>query len=416
MSLRLGTRAKADAGDAIAALDGNAVRGEGPLVAQRTTGALVHAGLAADALVTEHGLVGVDEGLNVRSGLLVDPRGEVSLGLVDLAGPGRTVVHVHGDLHVVAVLLGGRQVADLVQAGLPGLAGGHATVDGDGAGVSDSAAAGAGVEDLADGAGAAAQEAGVLVVLGVVLGVEHLDEALDVGRLVAAVVVEGADVGDDVGHLVDGIVAAVGGRAVAGGAVNVDADLHAAAVTAIDAAVGGLGGNDELGLNAVLVVDVLPAHAVAVLFLDGANDHDLVALGDEAHVLHHLGSVGSRSHAALLIGAAAAIDDLVGLVALIGIGIPVLDVADANGVDVGIDGDDLVALAHKAHDVAQAVDLDLVIAKALHLGLDASDNLALLARLRGMGDHGAQEASHISTMGLSSSLDSVEIEFFSHCS
>ena len=121
-------------------------------------------------------------------------------------------------------------------------------------------------------------------------------------------------------------------------------------------------------------------------------------------------------HAALLVGAAAAVDDLVGLVALIGIGIPVLDVADADGVDVGVDGDDLVALAHKAHDVAQAVDLDLIIAKALHLGLNAGNNLTLLARLRGMGDHSAQEASHISTMGLSSSLDSVEIEFFSHCS
>ena len=187
-------------------------------------------------------------------------------------------------------------------------------------------------------------------------------------------------------------------------------------MTAIDATVGGLGGNDELGLNAVLVVDVLPAHAVAVLFLDGTDDHDLVALGDEAHVFHHLGSVGSRSHATLLVGAAAAVDDLVGLVALIGIGIPVIDVADADGVDVGVDGDDLVALAHKAHNVAQAVDLDLVIAKALHLGLDAGDNLALLARLRGMRDHSAQEASHISTMRLSSSLDSVEIEFFSHCS
>ena len=81
-----------------------------------------------------------------------------------------------------------------------------------------------------------------------------------------------------------------------------------------------------------------------------------------------------------------------------------------------VDGDDLVALAHKAHDIAQAVDLDLVITKALHLGLDASDNLTLLAGLRGMADHSAQEASHISTMRLRSSLDSVEIEFFSHCS
>ncbi len=146
------------------------------------------------------------------------------------------------------------------------LAGGHATVDGDGAGVGDGAAAGAGVEDLADGAGAAAQEAGILEVLGVVLGVEHLDETLDVGRLVAAVVVEGADVGDDVGHLVDGVVAAVGSGAVAGGAVNVDTDLHAAAVTAIDAAVGGFGGYHKFGLQPVFVVDVLPAQTVAVLF------------------------------------------------------------------------------------------------------------------------------------------------------
>jgi len=81
---------------------------------------------------------------------------------------------------------------------------------------------------------------------------------------------------------------------------------------------------------------------------------------------------------------------------------------------MGVDGDDLVALAHKAHNVAQAVDLDLVIAKALHLGLDASDNLTLLARLRGVRDHGAQEASHISTMGLRSSLNGIKIEFFSH--
>ena len=83
---------------------------------------------------------------------------------------------------------------------------------------------------------------------------------------------------------------------------------------------------------------------------------------------------------------------------------------------MGVDGDDLVALAHKAHDVAQAVDLDLVIAKVLHLGLDAGNNLTLLAGLRGMANHCAKKTRHISTVGLSSSLDSVEIEFFSHCS
>ena len=81
---------------------------------------------------------------------------------------------------------------------------------------------------------------------------------------------------------------------------------------------------------------------------------------------------------------------------------------------MGVDGDDLVALAHKAHDVAQAVDLDLVIAKVLHLGLDAGNNLTLLAGLRGVGDHSAQEAGHISTMGLSSVFNCLEIEFLSH--
>ena len=55
-------------------------------------------------------------------------------------------------------------IRDSLQAGVPGLAGGHAPVDGDGAGVRHGAAGGRGVEDLADGAGAAAQEAGILEV------------------------------------------------------------------------------------------------------------------------------------------------------------------------------------------------------------------------------------------------------------
>ena len=391
MRLALGAGAKAHAGDAVATLDGDAVGREGPLVRERAAGALVHGGLAADALVAVEGVVRVNEGLDVSRALGVDPRGEVGLGLVDGALPARAVVHVHGDLDVVAVLLDGRQVADLLEAGVPGLAGGHAAVDGDRAAVGHGAAAGTGIEDLRDGAGAAAQEARVLEVLGVVLGVEHLDEALDVGGLVAAVVVEGADVGDDVGHLVDGVVAAVGRGAVAGDAVDVHADLHAAAVAAVDAAVGGLGGDDELNLLTgvlgtveVLVDDVLPAHAVAVLLLDGTDDHDLVALGDKAEVLHHLRGVRSGGHAALLVGAAAAVDELVGLVALVGVGLPVVAVADAHGVDVGVDGDDLVALAHPADDVAQAVDLDLVKAELLHLGLDAGHDLALLAGLGGV--------------------------------
>ena len=212
------------------------------------------------------------------------------------------------------------------------------------------------------------------------------------------------------GHLVDRVVAALGGRAVAADALHVHADLHAAAVSAVDAAVRGLGGDDELGLDAVDVVDVLPAHAVAVLFLHGADDHDLVALGDEVHVLHHLGGVRGARHAALLVGSAAAADELVILEALVRVEVPVVAVADAHGVDVGVDGDDLLALAHEAHDVTEAVHLDLVEAQLLHLGLDAGDDLALLAGLAGVRDHGAQERRHVLAVGVSRGLDLVEVQ------
>ena len=70
----------------------------------------------------------------------------------------------------------------------------------------------------------------------------------------AAIFVEGPDVLEDVGHLVDGVVATLRGGAVAGHTVHVHTDLHAATVTTVDAAVGGLGGNDELHLAAGILM------------------------------------------------------------------------------------------------------------------------------------------------------------------
>ena len=365
----------------------------------------MHRALGPDALGAPQRVVRVHHGLHVRGVLLVYPGREVALGLIDLAGPGRAVVHVHADLHVVAVLLHVRQVPDLLQAAVPGLARGHAAVDRDGAGVGHGAAARAGVEDLARGAGAAAQEAGVLVVLGVVLRVQHLHEALYLHAVVGGVLVERPDVLQDVRHLVDGVVAALGGGAMAGHALDVHADLHAAPVAPVDAAVRRLGAYDELGHYLVLVVDVLPAHAVAVLFLDGADDHDLVAGGDEVEVLHYLRAVHGGGHAALLVGAAAAVDDLVVLIALVGVVGPVRDVADADRVDVGVDGDDLLAVAHPADDVAEAVHLDLVVAQLLHLGLDAGDDFLFLAALARVRDHRAQKRAHVGLVALGGGFD-----------
>ena len=48
-------------------------------------------------------------------------------------------------------------------------------------------------------------------------------------------------------------------RAVAGNALDVDADFHASALTAVDAAIGRFRRDDEVRANLVFVDDVLPA-------------------------------------------------------------------------------------------------------------------------------------------------------------
>ena len=252
--------------------------------------------------------------------------------------------------------------------------------------------------------------------LGIVLGIEALHQAFDLGAVGVVVLVQRPNVLEDVRHLIDGVVPPLGSGAMAADALHVHPDFHAAPVAPVDAAVGGLGGDDELDLllglllaGEILVDDVLPAHTVAVLFLNGAHHHDLIPGGDETQVLHDLGAIHGRGHAALLIGAAPAIDDVVGLIALVGVGLPVVDVADAHGVDVGVDGDDLFALAHPADDVAQAVDLHLVIAQLFHLGLDAHDHFLLLAALAGMRDHVPQEPAHIRLIAPSCFFDRFEV-------
>ena len=67
------------------------------------------------------------------------------------------------------------------------------------------------------------------------------------------------------------------------------------------------------------------------------------------------------------------------------------------------------------HLVAEAVDLDLIEAQLLHLGLDAGHDLALLAGLGRVRDHGAQERGHVLAVILGGLLDELEIQILSHC-
>ena len=60
--LRLGAGAEANAGDAVAALDGNAVGGEGPLVGQRTAFALCLSSLVGpQTVLAPQGMVRIDQ-------------------------------------------------------------------------------------------------------------------------------------------------------------------------------------------------------------------------------------------------------------------------------------------------------------------------------------------------------------------
>ena len=88
--LRLGAGAEANAGDAVAALDGNAVGGEGPLVGQRTALALGLGSLVGpQTVLAPQGMVRVDQSLDVRRRGLVDPGREEALGLIDVTRPSR---------------------------------------------------------------------------------------------------------------------------------------------------------------------------------------------------------------------------------------------------------------------------------------------------------------------------------------
>ena len=360
--------------------------------------------------------MGVSQRLHVSGALLVDPGGEEALGLVDLAGPGGAVIHIHADLYIILILLDGGQSLNLLQAGIPGLAGGHATIHGNGAAIRHSAAGGRGIEDLGHGAGAPAQKLSVLSVLRVKRRVQHLYQTLDLVGGAVAVFVERANVLENVGHLVDGVISPLRSGAVAGDALYIHADLHAATVTPVDAAVGRLSGDNKLDLASGvlrtvkdLVDDVLPAHTVAVLLLHGTDHHDLITFRDQPQILHDLGAVNGGGHAALLVGTAPSVDHVLGLIALVGVSLPVGEVADAHGVDVGVDGDDLLTIAHPADDVAKTIDLHLVIAQMLHLGLDAVDDLAFLAAFAGVRDHFPQEAGHVRLIVLGRSLDRFKI-------
>ena len=190
VGLFFGPRPKTDAGNAIATHDRDAVCRERPFV--------------DDGIFVEQAFVGFDERFAHDVIFGQNPCREVAFGRIYQIGIGRIFVFLHRNGDVVAPFLDGGQIADFLQARFSRFASGHSAIERNGARVGDGATARRREEDFRRRNRTTTQELGVFP-KGIVFGIEHLDQALDLGAVGGIVFVERTNVLDDVGHFMDGI-------------------------------------------------------------------------------------------------------------------------------------------------------------------------------------------------------------------
>ena len=151
--------------------------------------------------------------------------------------------------------------------------------------------------------------------------------------------------------------------------------------------------------------NVLPAEAVAVLLLDRACDQHGIFVGEKPQILHDSGSVDCGDNAAALVGYAPASDFQVIFIALVGVKGPVVPVADAHGVDVGVKGDEGFTGAHVSQNIAHGADFYLVKFQAAHLLGDAVDVGLLPAALPGISHNLPKKPGHVLLIALGGFFD-----------
>ena len=192
---------------------------------------------------------------------------------------------------------------------------------------------------------------------------------------------------------------------MAGNSFYVHADLHTSSLSSVDAAVCGFGGDNELRTDLILVDNVLPAETVAVFFLNGTDHHDLTSFRDQIEIFHDPCAVYSGDKTAALVGHTASADLFVSFISFIGIEVPVVDVADAYGVDMRVIGDDLISGSHKSHNISLGVNGYFVKIQSFHLSGDGLHMGFLIAALTGISDDGSQKSCHVVFVVLSSLVD-----------
>lgn len=160
---------------------------------------------------------------------------------------------------------------------------------------------------------------------------------------------------------------------------------------------------------AVLKTEDGEEKAVAVFFLDGADDEDLLVFRDQVEIFHDFCAVNRGNQTAFLVRAAASADFGFIFVTFIGIEIPVFNVADADGVNMAVDCDDFIAAAHPAENVALRIDFNFVKAELFHFSCSSFNNAFFLATFRRDRDQIPKKSCHSRTISLGRFFDCIKI-------
>ncbi len=276
------------------------------------------------------------------------PGGEVFFHPVALPGIGCLFVIHHVDLDLFAQLetAGRHDVFHFLDGRFLGLAPGQAAVKMDMHKVGHSAHGGAARFEDRDGHGTLAEE---LIIL----------EAL----------VELLDLESHFGGHVDSVFPALGSGTVAGDPAEVDRDLHAAAVSAVDVEVGRLGADHEVRLDLLFFDDPVPAETIAILFHDGTDNVE-GQVTVKAEFLENAASGHSGGRATLLVNRSTTMHETVLDLPRKGIKGPVVAVADTDCIHVPVDRQNFFSVSDPADHVPESIDADFVKAGLFHLALE----------------------------------------------
>ena len=182
--------------------------------------------------------------------------------------------------------------------------------------------------------------------------------------------------------------------AVGGDPVGRDGGLHAAALTAVDPEIGRFAEDRHIGPDALSLDQVAHAVAVAVLFHDGGCEIKGDAFGYSA-VSQHLGAVGHPRDRRQLVDRSPAPDLSIFELAGEGIEVPVVEVTDADAIDMAVEEDFEISRTDPRNHGAETVNEDLIESKRFILASHPFAAITFFAAFGRNRDQVSQEADDL---------------------